>query len=200
MNRLRIRRHAAIALSLVAVFVLSACGSGLDAPTSQIYQASTGADHRGQVWVLNASMVTEQDGSATLSAALLNKKASDQQLTDVSIVDHDGDSLTVETTGLPQDLDVEQLQEVGVEDTPIIGVEDGVKPGFSVTITLSFTESADVTFKIPALKRSGRDVDVLDIDDAAEADEATDQDDDDSDAGAQDKDDEDNESGDTGNS
>lgn len=153
MTRRSTRRPGAIVLACVAAFALSACGSGLDAPTNQIYQAAVGSDHRGHVWVLNTLFVADADGSATLSASVVNKASGAQELTGVSVVDGDGNDLEVQDSGLPGDLEVEKLQRLGIEDSPIIRVSDGATPGYQLTVTLSFSDSADVVMKAPVAER-----------------------------------------------
>jgi len=147
------RQRAAIALTFIGAVILSACGSGLDTATNQIYQAGAGVDHRGQVWVLNTLLVADSD-SATLSASVINKGPEDQELTGISVTDRDGKELEVSTAGLPQDLGVEQLQHLGMQDTPIALVDAELTPGYPVKVTLSFSDSADVTLDTPVEERT----------------------------------------------
>lgn len=147
------QQRAAIALTFIAAVILSACGSGLDSATNQIYQAGAGVDHRGQIWVLNTLLVADSD-SATLSAAVINKGPEDQKLTGISVTDRDGKELEVSTSGLPQDLGVEQLQHLGRQDTPIAQVDAELTPGYPVKVTLSFSDSADVTLDAPVEERT----------------------------------------------
>lgn len=162
MRRLRIRGIAPFVVALAAVFGLSACGSGLDAQTNQVYQAAVGADHRGHVWVLDTMFVAELDGSATLSASITNKHEHEQYLTDVTVTDSAGDELDTEQSGLPQQLPAERPQRVGVEDSPVVRVQDKAKPGYSLTVTLSFSDAPDLTFDAPVIERTATYDEIVD--------------------------------------
>src|SRR4051794_11198165 len=67
-STVRRRRIAAAAIATTALLTLGACGTSFNAQTSKVYQASVGADHRGDLDVMNTLLVANEDGSATLSA------------------------------------------------------------------------------------------------------------------------------------
>src|SRR5699024_4653860 len=121
--------------------------------SSQLYRPGGGVDRPGQVWVLSPLLVAAS-ASATLSASGINKGPEDQELTGISVTDRDGKELDVSTAGLPQDLGVEQLQHLGMQDTPIALVDAELTPGYPVKVTLSFSDSADVTLDTPVEERT----------------------------------------------
>ena len=70
MSTVRRRRIAATALAMTAALTLGGCGTSFNAQTTHIYQPAVGANHHGEMDVLNTLLVANDDGSATLSAGI----------------------------------------------------------------------------------------------------------------------------------
>ena len=73
MSTVRRRRIAATALATTALLSLGACGTSFNAQTSKVYQAAVGADHRGELDVMNTQLVANDDGSATIQRTIIFK-------------------------------------------------------------------------------------------------------------------------------
>ena len=86
---MNVRRSIAVAAIVVAAPVLSSCGVNFGAPTDQVYNAAVGVDNRdSQVDVLNALVVTGEDGKGTIVAGLVNNDAAGKvRLTGISAGD-----------------------------------------------------------------------------------------------------------------
>src|SRR4051812_25970239 len=80
----RSRRLAAVA-ALLAVPALSSCGVNFSAQTDQVYTPAEGANDRsGDVDVLNALIVSDQEGTGRFIAGFSNNKDKEQTLTGVT--------------------------------------------------------------------------------------------------------------------
>lgn len=155
MTSVRRRRLSAATLVAIAGLTLSACGTGFDAQTNQVYQPAVGANARGDVESHNTQLVENGDGSATLSAAVVNTLEDDQTLTGVEVANEDGESLTVRAPKIALPLASGQLVTLGGVDTEgVYVVTEGAEPGDYVTITLSFSDSAPLEIQAPVVARA----------------------------------------------
>lgn len=135
--------------------VLGACSFGFNAQTNKVYQAGVGANHRGEIDVLNTLLVVNDDKSATLSAALVNNTDSDQSLSSVTVTTLDDKELPVRSTKLLLPLPQGVLTNAGGDsDAGGFRVTRGVTQGDYVKVTLTFTDAADVTIEAPAVART----------------------------------------------
>jgi hypothetical protein len=154
-SSLRRRRIAAATFAVVATMVLAACSFGFNAQTNKVYQAGVGANHRGEIDVLNTLLVVNEDKSATLSAAIVNNSGSDQSLSSVTVTTLDDKELPVRSTKLLLPLPQGILTNAGGDsDAGGFRVTRGVTAGDYVKVTLSFTDSPDVTIEAPAVART----------------------------------------------
>lgn len=146
------KRRLVIAALLLAP-TLSACGFG--AQTDQQYQAATGTNYRtGDVWILNAVVVSSTDGSGTFAGTLVNKTAEPAELTAVS-----GDGVKAQlAAGEPIRLGAypngsDNLGEAGETVPPakltLSGAADVIAPGQYVTLTFTFGSGSTATMKVP---------------------------------------------------
>ena len=89
---------AAALLAATAALGLSACsGTGMDAQTNAQYQAGVGANVRsGPIQVYNALAVDNGDGTATLSAAILNRDTTPAKLKSADATASDGSAVDVQ--------------------------------------------------------------------------------------------------------
>jgi len=151
-SSVRLRRSAAIAASAAAVLVLTGCGGGFTAQTNQTYDASVGSNHRtGEINILNALFVDNGDGTATFSAALLNKDTTAHVLSGVT-------TTTDEGSPIPSTLATHVLLKPQVPFSPgkdgnIIMTGKFPAGGF-VKTTLTFNGAAPVTINAPVVSRT----------------------------------------------
>lgn len=150
------RRHLAIVtLAVTAALTLGGCGTGFGAQTGQPYQAAAGADHRGSIDVLNTLLVANDDGSATLSAAVINKTGSQQALSSVKVTTMDDKELTVRSTKMLLPLPEDRLATVGAAaDAGGFVVTEGATAGDYVKVTVSFTDATAITVQAPVVTRT----------------------------------------------
>lgn len=159
MSTVRRRLLAATALVATAALTLGGCGTGFGAQTNKVYQAAVGADHRGEMDVLNTLFVVNDDTSATLSAGIINNTQADQSLSSVTVTTLDDKVLPVRSTKLPLPTGV--LSTVGgASDTSGFRIAGGAIAGTYVKVTLSFDDSAPVTIQAPVVARTAEYDDV----------------------------------------
>ncbi len=177
-----VRRRLAATFAATALLALSACG--FDAQTNQQYQAAVGANSHGDVDVLNAMLVANDDGSATVSAALVNKTDDEQRLASVTVTTLAGEELVVRSPKLPPlPLPADVLTNLGsAGDTISYSVTQGAKAGFYVKVTFTFSGTSPVTIEAPVVARTaaydkvtgGSPTDEVEAETAAETDAAGD--------------------------
>jgi hypothetical protein len=147
------QRRLAIAGLLLLAPILGACGFG--AQTDQPYQAAVGVNDRtGDVYVLNALIVSGTDGSGTFAGTLVNKTDALVQVGPVT-----GEGITSETGGgdtltVPA-FGKNNLGEAGETVPPakltIAGSKDAIVPGKYVKLTLTFSSGPPVTMTVPVV-------------------------------------------------
>ena len=161
MSTVRRRRIAATALATTALLALGACGTGFSAQTNQVYQAGVGANHRGDIDVLNTLFVTNDDGSATLSASIVNNTDSADELSSVEVTTLDGKTLEVDSTEkkLPLKRGIASVVG-GAADAGGFWISKGATAGDYVKVTLSFNKTAPITIEAPVVTRTAQYADV----------------------------------------
>ncbi|MEO6605477.1 MAG: hypothetical protein ABIN55_07670 [Aeromicrobium sp.] len=148
-----VRRRIAATFAATALLALSACG--FEAQTNQQYQAAVGANSHGDVDVLNAMLVANEDGSATVSAAFVNKTEDEQALSSVTVTTMDGEELPVRSLKLALPLPANVLTNLGfATDAGGHTVIQGAEAGYYVKVTFSFTDAAPVTMELPVVART----------------------------------------------
>lgn len=150
----RRRRLTAASLAVTAALTLGACGTGFSAQTNQVYQPAVGANERGDVSSYNTLLVSNADGSATLSSAFVNNLDKDQTLTGMAVATADGDELTVQNPRTALALPSHALIKAGGDDATAFVVTEGAEPGDYVDITFTFSNSGEVTVNAPVVARS----------------------------------------------
>ena len=134
------------------MLTLTGCGTGFSAQTSQQYDAAVGSNHRGgEIDVLNALFVDNADGTATFSAALLNKGTSAHILNSVMTTTDDGTAIA-STLTKPQELRSQMVYSPG-KDGDIIMTGSFSAGGF-VKITFDFDGVAPLTINVPVVTRT----------------------------------------------
>lgn len=149
-----VRRRLAATFAATTLLALSACG--FEAQTNQQYQAAVGANAHGDVDVLNALLVANDDGSATVSAGFVNNTGDEQNLASVTITTLAGEELIVRSPKLPPlPIPVDLLTTLGsAGDTASYTVTRGAEAGYYVQATFSFSDSTPVTIEIPVVART----------------------------------------------
>jgi len=154
-STVRRRRIAATALATTALLSLGACGTSFNAQTSKVYQAAVGADHRGELDVMNTQLVANEDGSATLAASIVNNTKTKQQLQSITATTLSGEELQVSSATTPLELEPDVGTIVGAVASPsIFAVTKGAEAGHYVRLTLTFSNAAPVTLEAPVVTRT----------------------------------------------
>lgn len=154
-----LRRSIVAAAVVLAVPVLSSCGTNFNAPTDQVYNPGVGVNDRsGTVDVLHALIVSGATGSGTIVAGLVNQ---DQQHDDqlVSIAGSGEDqTVTVNARGVAKIPGGELYQ---LADQGRYTVEgESIEPGRFVELTFTFERGENVTVEVPVVARTGAFEDV----------------------------------------
>ena len=144
-----LRRRFAVVAMLLLVPTLAACG--FNEQTDEVYQASTGTNARnGDVWILNATVVSKKDGSGTFAGTLVNQ-TEDKTVSLTSVTD---------ATGMPQ-ITVAPSTAVNLGDTGQVRLEDdAIAAGKFVSLTFEFDNGQTTTFKVPVVTNTGDYADV----------------------------------------
>ncbi len=153
MSTVRPRRRALAALACAAAFALSGCATGFNAQTTKQYDAAIGSNSRGgDVEVLNALFVANDNDTATLSASLLDKARTATSLTDITVTDEKGTEIAA-TFAEPVELKPNVLYVSG--KTPDVMITGAFKLGQFVTASFDFDNAGTVTLKVPIVDRNG---------------------------------------------
>ena len=145
-------RSAAATLFAATAFALAGCsGTGVDAQTNQQYQAGVGANLRtGQVQLYNTLAVDNGDGTATVSAVIVNTSDETQKLDAVSASTADGTTLESQTA--PAIIGPGDSFNTGPAGTIVL--TGGAEAGDYVTLTLAFNRAGDVSIEAPVVTRT----------------------------------------------
>ena len=148
----RLRSAAATLLAATAIALAGCSGTGVGAQTNQQYQAGVGANLRtGQVQLYNALAVDNEDGTATLSAVIVNTSEETQKLDAASATTSDGTS--VDSQIAPAIVGPGDSFDTGPAATVVFSGGD-MKAGDYVTLTLAFDKAGDVTVDVPVVTRT----------------------------------------------
>lgn len=139
-------RRAAFAALLLAP-VLAACG--FNAQTDQVYQPATGVNDRdGSVDVLNALIVSAEDGSGTFVATLVNNDQSERD--ELTGVTGDGVTARIAPKSDPIEVPADGLANLA-ESGAVTVTGEAVKAGDFVSVTLTFASGQSTTVKVPVV-------------------------------------------------
>ncbi|HET6625531.1 MAG TPA: hypothetical protein VFG63_04015 [Nocardioidaceae bacterium] len=155
-----LRRSIAAAAVALAVPVVSSCGSNFQPPTDQVYQPGVGANDRsGQVDVLNALIVSGEDGSGTVIAGLVNNNTDEpDKLTSVSGAGADR-SISVSSSGAQVEIDPDGFYQLA-DKGEISVTGDQIKPGRFVELTFSFENAESIDIDVPVVANTDEFADV----------------------------------------
>jgi hypothetical protein len=130
--------------------LLTACASvNFSAPTDQVYIPAVGANDRsGTVDVLNALVVSSEDGRGTLIATLVDNDAEEGD----AFVEVTADDMTI----TPVAVEIPASGHVDLSDlAPIVLIGDRVAAGNFVTVTFAFEVGKSITITVPVLEQTG---------------------------------------------
>ena len=158
-------RRLATALVAASLVAISGCAANFDAPTQAIYQPAIGSDDRnGDVFVLNALVLGDDQGNGTLVTSLINQTSPADFLTGVTATVLGGGG--VDVGSLPTlSSTVANAPSTGIElptQTAVRLPEGGfvqlnsadLKPGGYLTLTLTFKEAAPLDIDVPVVAES----------------------------------------------
>ncbi|NUR05631.1 MAG: hypothetical protein HOQ22_04505 [Nocardioidaceae bacterium] len=146
---MNVRRSIAAAAVVLAAPVLSSCGVNFGAQTDQVYNPSVGVDDRsGQVDVLNALIVSGDDGSGTVVASLVNNN---QEQPD-TLRGVGGQGLTVQPGGSTT-IPPGGLLNLATKGRIFVRGEN-VVPGKFVDVTFTFDKANRVNLQVPVVNAS----------------------------------------------
>ena len=154
-SSVRRRRLAAASLAATSVLAFSACGTNFSAQTNKVYQPAVGANVRGDVDSLNTLLVGNQDGSATISASLVNNLDEDQTISSITVTTLNDLPLRVRSSKVLLPLPPGQLTTLGrAKDAGAFTVISGATPGAYVKVTYTFSTSHELTVEAPVVART----------------------------------------------
>jgi len=124
----------------------------MDAQTNAQYQAGVGANVRtGSIQLFNALAVDNGDGTATFSAAILNRDDTPARLQRAEAVASDGSD--VDVTGGPAIIGAGQVFNTGKAGAVILEDKE-LEAGEYVTVKLSFDGGRKVSVEAPVVART----------------------------------------------
>lgn len=138
----------------MAALALGGCSdTNFSAQTNQQYQPAIGANVRGDVDVLNTLLVANPDGSATLSAGVVNQSDDDDSVTGVTAATLGGDTLTVTTPATDMPLPSQQIVPLGKSGGTGVYAVSGAPIGKYVRLTLTFATAPPAVIEAPVVTR-----------------------------------------------
>ena len=147
-----VRRAMAIA-ALAGAITLTGCSRGFDAEVLNVYDAAVGVNDRSSdVYVLNALVVDNEDGTGTLSVSLLDKSGEGDQLVAVEAATPEGEPIEVALNADTLELCGEQLEVVG-RDAEVILTGDNFTAGDMVELAFRFRDAEPVRMQVPVVSR-----------------------------------------------
>ena len=158
-------RPARCALAIVLLALLASCGAESDPPTKAAPTPTSSANHRGDIEVLDAVLVMNDDGSATLSARIVNHTDRARALGGVTTRDADYDTYPIRFfSGMHQSaIEPGAKATIGGTHDPVrIRIARGVEPGTRVPLSFRFDlidaydELPETSLKVPVVARSAR--------------------------------------------
>lgn len=150
------RTRLALVVAALALPVLAACSTNFKAPTDQDYIPADGiSDRSGDVYVINALIVTGFDGSGTLVTNLVNTVNSNDRLSSVTV---DGQAAEIAATA---DTEIPALGSLSLPDQAQVSASGAnLKPGHYVDVSFVFANAEAITVNIPVVRNEGDYADV----------------------------------------
>ncbi|ROR92501.1 hypothetical protein [Nocardioides aurantiacus] len=139
-----VRRRLAAASLVLLLPGLGACGFG--AQTNKVYQPAVGSNARGEsVDVLGAVVVSEDEGSGTFVASLVNTSLDqDDELTGIT-----GEDVQVQ---LSEKVELRSDDILNLADAGAVAVEgEGIRAGAYTRLTLEFASGQQTEINVPVV-------------------------------------------------
>lgn len=151
-SRPRFLRRGLVAVTAVlALPILSACAAGSSAQTNLPYQPAEGVNNRqGDIYALNTLIVTNDDGSGTLVASLVNNADIADTLKSVEVTDSDAQPMKVAMAAGGIQLPAGGAVQLA-DDGSVRVSSDKLLAGGLVSLTFSFDNAADVALDVPVV-------------------------------------------------
>lgn len=145
--------HRLSALAAVAALSLAGCaGTSYDAQTNAQYQPGVGANVRtGSIQLYNALAVDNGDGTATFSAAILNRDDTSAKLTGATAKASDGTKVDVTTA--PAIVGAGKVFNTGKAGAILLS-DKKLTAGDYVTVSLTFNGGRKVRVDAPVVARN----------------------------------------------
>jgi len=142
-----LRRRVACAAALLLLPLLGACGFGFQ--TDKVYQPATGTDDRtGQVYILNALVVTLNGGKGTFAGTLVNEN----QTRPTKLVSITGANIQGSTTAVT----LPPNKAVNLADSGQVTIGGPmVKAGNFVQMSFEFANGQSTKMDVPVVSRTG---------------------------------------------
>jgi len=155
----RVRTSSRLLPGIAAVgattLIISACGTGLDAETTRVYNAPAGADLRGpDVDALGSAVVITGAGRGTLVTGLVGTVDADDALTGVQVTGEEGSDYTATVEGGDLPIPAGELVQTA-DEAPITIAGEGLEAGRLVMVQLAFERGAPVGGFVPVVTREG---------------------------------------------
>jgi hypothetical protein len=152
-----LRSRFLLAAVVLVVPALAGCSRGFDNPTDQVYNPSRGVNDRsGTVDVLNALVVSGEDGFGTVVATLVNNEDTDDKLTGVTV---EGEPANISGAAGASDIAAGGLNNLGASGA-VTAAADTIEPGAFVDVTFTFQGGKAITVEVPVVSNSGDYADV----------------------------------------
>lgn len=145
---MNVRRSVTVAVVLALTLALTSCGVNFNAQTDQVYNPGAGTnDRESTVDVLNALVVSGEDGSGTVVATLVNNDTAEDD-TLIAVEDPSGRT-KVDVTG-PTTIPAAGLLNLA-DSGGVTATGERIVPGVFVEITWTFQRGEPVTFSAPVV-------------------------------------------------
>ena len=143
--------------------VLSSCGSNFNAPTDQVYTPRQGVNDRsGQVDVLNALIVSGEDGAGTIVAGLVNNSLdTPDTLTEITGAGADR-GITVENSGSATEIPADSLVQLADEGAYTVTATQ-IQPGRYIEIVFNFENAKSIDMQVPVVDADSLGGDFTDV-------------------------------------
>ena len=147
----RLRSAAATLLAVTALGLAGCSNTGVDAQTNQQYQPGVGANLRtGDVQLYNTLAVDNGDGTATVSAVVVNTSDETQKLDGATATTSGG---AVDVKAAPAIIGPGDSFDTGPAATVVL-TGDTVGAGDYVSLTFTFDQAGDVSIEAPVVTRT----------------------------------------------
>jgi hypothetical protein len=137
-------------VAAVCLTVTGCSGVGFNEQTNAFYQGAAGITNRGgEVYVLNALVVTDGKGNGTMVGTLLNVTSTADSLQGVKATDSNGKALT---TKLASPVPLAPDQAVKLQTNASVRLAGkGLVAGYYIDVTFTFATAAPLSMSIPVL-------------------------------------------------